>query len=373
MPGMRKPAVLLWTFISSTFLLPCLLAQDATGSVMGRIICSDGNTPARGANVYLVPLADPSSQRAKSENTESDFSGAYEFGLVRPGTYVVGAGLEGYSDDLKLVTPTLAHASFEEQQKTAAAFPQVTVMPGASARMDLVLHRAAAISGRVTVDAGGLPGRLQITATRVSAESSESGAAAETQKPDPLTQFPQSSVTDDRGAYRIAGLPAGKYRISARITESYFWDSSGKDEGVSLVATRPGLAELTVYAPEALNAADARLIEVRDADEITDADISVPTRKLHSIGGFVTSGGSPRSGVSIELQRQSSTVPYPYNALTIDGGSYRFDLLPSGAYTLRAIQQGVPNTALGSASVQLVDSDILDANIDLGSKASPSP
>ena len=367
----------LWLFALSFLAFPPLLsAQDAAGSIVGNVICNDGNTPARGAKVILVPLEHLLSQTSSSEDqgagsaeARSDFSGEYQLWSVRPGTYVVNAALDGYRDELKLALSALGNSRLEDRQRILAAFPRITMKPGVIVHLDLVLQRAAAISGRVSVDLGGVPERAAVTAIRVSDDGGNATTIAPIRRFGPFTQ---SGMIDDRGAYRIAGLPPGKYQISLRITEGYLRASRGKDGAVRLDPERPGTADLTIYAPESLSAGDARTIEVKDADEITDADITVPSRILHSIGGYVTDGGSPRAGMLVSLQLQGSAVQHP-NGVTMPDGSYRFDLLPSGTYILRVLRTETPTDTVSSTSVQLVDSDILGANIELGSKLAPIP
>jgi hypothetical protein len=93
-------------------------------------------------------------------------------------------------------------------------------------------------------------------------------------------------MVDDRGGYRIAGLPPGTYRLSVRITEAFFnaHATPGAHVSVTLSTPRPGTAELIVFAPDSLKESSARLVTVGDGDEITAADITVPARLLHSIG-----------------------------------------------------------------------------------------
>ncbi len=351
----------------SFILLPVLSAQDSTGSVSGTVICNDGNTPGRGAKVTLIPLEGLLSQNAgaASKSTSSDFSGTYEIQSVSPGTYVVNATLDGYDDDLKLVLSILNTFTLEDKEKLFATFPQVIVKPGASVRKDLVLRRAAAISGHASVDIGGALERFRVTATRISGVAPPSSLIAGSKKSEP---FSQSSLTDDRGAFRIAGLPAGKYRISLRITEAYFAVAKDKSGKVHLQPERPGTADLKIYAPEALDESHARVVEVNDGDEITDADITVPMQRLHSITGIVTQGGVPAAGIFITLMRKGTSMQSS-DAVSMPDGSYRFDLVPSGSYILRARRGGSDSS--GEVPVQLQDSDVFDANIDLRGQVNP--
>lgn len=343
-----------------------LLAQDPTGSVSGTVICNDGNTPVRGAEITLIPLSQLLSSRTGegSKSASTDFSGSYELRLVPPGTYVVNAASDGYNDDLKLVLSALDTLTQEDKRKLIAAFPQITVKPGASVRKDLVLRRAAAISGHATVDLGGVPGRVNVTATKIAGVGTPSSLIERSQRPEP---FRQSTLTDDRGAFRIAGLPAGKYRISLRITEAYLAAEIGKHGEVHIQPERPGTAELEVYAPESLNEASARLFEVHDGEEISDADVTIPMRLLHSVAGVVTKGGAPVAGILIALERKGESV-LGHNAVSMPDGAYRFDLIPSGDYTVHARDES--SSSVGETSIHILDSDVLDANIDIRSTAS---
>ena len=68
-------------------------SQGVSGSVEGRVICNDGNFPARGASVELIPLArllpneaSGSGPSQASPATSSDFAGVYILPAVEPGT-----------------------------------------------------------------------------------------------------------------------------------------------------------------------------------------------------------------------------------------------------------------------------------------------
>jgi Carboxypeptidase regulatory-like domain len=345
-------------------------AQQASGSISGYITCGDGNFPARGATVELISVARllsgaSGSSTANSARTITDFSGWYEIWTVASGTYIVNVTFDGYSDNLKLVRPVLGLYSVDDQKGMLAALPQATIKPGDSARKDLVLRRGASISGRVAVDLGGTAGKTLVTASLVS--GSLVGASTNESKAKSVP-YSQSGFTDDRGYYRIAGLPPGRYRLSAVLKESFFGTRLNGGETIDLEPLRSGVAQLTVFAPEALEKAAAKLIDVQDGDEITDADISVPTRFLHSIGGTVTQGGAPTGGIDVSVQRPDGSVQ-EYETISMPDGFYQFDLLPAGTYTVRAKAMGPSDLGakflLGQVSIQLIDTDVLDANIDL--------
>jgi hypothetical protein len=348
-----------------------IYAQNPSGSISGHVICNDGNVPARGASVELIPLAGllPNSTSAGQSSRDSlrgttDFSGFYSLPLVEAGTYIVNAKASGYSDDLRLVRAVLDRYTPDQRRSLLAAFPQVTIKPGGAVRQDVVLRRAAAISGHVMVDLGGTT-PASVTATLVASSLIGSAAGEGSIKP---VSFSQSALTDDRGVYRIPGLPPGSYRLSVRLTENFFSAKPGGPQLVTIVPQRTGSADLTVFAPEALEQDDAKLIKVADGDEATDADISIPTRLLHSIGGTVTQSGAPLAGASISLESQGHRL-LNFDALSMPDGSYQFDLLPPGNYTVIARMYIPGRASEGSASgritTQLHDSDVMDADVDI--------
>ena len=303
------------------------------------------------------------------------------FPSVAPGTYIVDARKDGYSADLKLATQVMGRFSPEDQKKLLGTFSQVTVVPGSALQTDVIIHRAGAISGHVTVDSGGTPGLVSVTATMVS--SKLIGSAAEGSANQKPVDYSQSARIDDRGVYRIAGLPSGSCRVGVQLVESFYKVQVGEGGHVDLRPTRSGVAHLSVFAPEALTKEGARLISIGDGDELTDADINIPTRLLHSISGTVTQNGNAIEGALLTVQQQGSE-PQDYDAVSTSDGSYRFDLLPSGSYIITA---KYPNpaasnlTATGATgssaapfagkplvkttTVQLGDADVSDANIDL--------
>lgn len=347
----------------------------ATGSVEGHVICDDGGVPGRAASVRLVPLASLLTNDSKSTGSENtaettaDFSGYYVFPFVPAGTYIVDARKDGYSSggsyDFELLLKVLSRFPVDQQKKLIAAFPQVTVAAGTILREDVGVHRAGAISGRLTVDGGGVPGNTTITATLVSSKLTQ---GLDTKAGQSIV-YSQSSMVDDRGVYRIAGLPAGKYRISARISEVFFSPIPLANGGGTLTSPRTGTASLIVYAPEALGAGDARLVLTGDGDEISGADVNIPLRLLHSISGIITAGGVAMPGVAISAHGEHSD-PEGSDAMSTLEGSYRFDLLPAGTYTIAATvydnSKSQPEPAVvRKITVQLGDNDLTDANLEM--------
>lgn len=378
------------------------MAQAPTGAVEGRVICSDGNVPARSATVELVPLvrllaAGDGSKATylRSLKSRTDFNGNYALASVPVGTYVVYISEAGYSSDFPLVRKVLDQFTHEEREKLLANFPEVTIEAGGTASKNVVIYRGGAISGRVTIDTGGTPGKTIVTAAMVSSDLLGNMNDSERKKP---LHFALTGTTDDRGVYRIAGLPAGAYRIQVELIEKFYSQHSG-----NFLPSRTGTAGLTVFAPNALKESDAKLVKVGDGDELSDIDITVPMSRLHSISGTITQGGEPLAHGFVSLapqgQKHDEADSRSFNddsyqeVCTVTGmvcangandatpmpdGSYRFDLVPPGTYTIKAqlrptfTESASGHSAVPSAkiTIQVNDRDILDANIDIPAQVS---
>ena len=95
-------------------------------------------------------------------------------------------------------------------------------------------------------------------------------------------------TTDDRGVYRIFGVPEGRYILSAG---GY---SKGED----------GYAQMT-YHPNVTNKSQAKIVDVGAGEEVTGIDINVAeAEKTYQIFGHVVNAddGKPVGGAKVELR-----------------------------------------------------------------------
>jgi hypothetical protein len=80
------------------------------------------------------------------------------------------------------------------------------------------------------------------------------------------------------------------------VVESFFGTKLGGPQQVTVFPQRTGIADLIVFVPEALKPSEAKLIKVRDGDEIGDSNITIPTGRVQSLAGLVPPPGEPRCG-----------------------------------------------------------------------------
>jgi hypothetical protein len=291
---------------------------------------------------------------------------------------VVHVEKAGYSDDFELVKKALDRFTADERKQILSNFPQVTVTAAGTASDEVVIRRGGAINGRISIDTGGLPGEAAVTATMVSSDLI--GDLQDTGGKKPL-HFAKTGHIDDRGEYRIAGLPAGKYRVEVRLTEGVYEVTTIANLGGGnflAAPVRSGNGSLTVFAPDALTESGAKIVSVGDGDELSDIDITVPMSRLHSISGTVTQGGAPLVMAALTIYRGGKQLDNS-DVITTPEGSYRFELLPRGTYTIEA-RYPIPTLAqrrnhtghsvTRKITVQVMDDDVLDANIDIPAQVS---
>ncbi len=100
--------------------------------------------------------------------------------------------------------------------------------------------------------------------------------------------------TDDRGAYRIYGLPEGRYRVSVGYEQ--------KPGSAGIASSR--LFYPRVYHPDVTSESEAKAIEVSEGSEATDIDITVPEpKRTYDVYGRVVDAetGQPVAGVEIVI------------------------------------------------------------------------
>ncbi len=120
-----------------------------------------------------------------------------------------------------------------------------------------------------------------------------------------------NAESDDRGVYRIHGLPEGKFRVRSQPFRH--------DDGQSLLPT---------FAPEMSILRDSLVSTTRLDYETTDADVTPIPGNLISAAGSVNCAPNVPGYVTVTI----STDTGRREARTSCQGSYQFDNLAPGNY-----------------------------------------
>ena len=300
----------------------------ATGTVTGHVYLGDSHLPARMAMVTLLPVVRPqmanglqvdyfnsSAKEAKSPDEEpsapTQLDGSFTFRGIPPGKYYVLAETPGYISPIHLPCGMVAALSKEDEDSLSTLLPAFTIVANRATNVEIVLPKGAAISGRVRFD----DGERYSEASVVVLHKDKSGkwARYETGRDWRLED------SDDRGNFRIAGLPAGEYLLKVSL------EYSNNNDGID------------IYYGDVTRLKDAKSIKVKEGEESVGNNIEVPLGKLHSVSGTVVSAetGEMVMAEFVELHDADDDSPVAHASAIEGRGEFRFPYVPEGEYTLK--------------------------------------
>lgn len=302
------------------------------GTVSGHVYAADTQRPARFADVELVQEATNTNNggrfnRGPSYNSQGHartaLDGSFTIQNVPPGTYFVVATMTGYISPLQVA----------RMSQAALNATQTQVASNGSADVVITMERGAVVTGRVLYDDGtpvaGVPVRLGLT-TATGGNSLGFGSFGGAIAGSFFFGGGAMSETDDRGVYRVMGVPAGKYIVSTMVQTENVGEGRG---GRGVFRGPPPI--LTVYAPATMHKSEGQNVEVHGGETIDGIDIRVTLNGLHTIKGSVEAKADSHmlnAGMAtLSDAKDSSTMR---SAAVSEDGSFKMDYVPAGTYTL---------------------------------------
>ena len=226
----------------AAFILACassfVQAQQQAGAVSGRVML-DGKTST---SVEVVLLTDGNERRTEIARTSTDAEGRFRLNIEAAGRYRIMP-----------FAPAYVSSNADGIAKV------ITVAPGEEIKdVDFALVPGGVITGRVLTPDGRPAIAERITVTPV-VQSDQSR---------PTLNLPNAMLeTDDRGVYRVFGLPLGRYLVSAGTAgESVAADSSRR------------FSYPRTFHPSVSEEAKATVIEVSVGGETSNIDITLSRR-----------------------------------------------------------------------------------------------
>lgn len=321
------------------FLGPCTAAfgqasRPGTGSVTGHVLCQDTQKPARlaGVTLYAVPqYGTPPARRTDADYTQlssqASMDGSFVINNVPPGDYYAYAFVSGYMPPGRFI-----EAAVDAGADLAKGIPGLTTVQVSADRTveaDITLERGAAVEGRVLWDDGTPVSFIPVTVI--------STTKSRRQVPPGLGMLMAAgswgglmSYTDDRGHYRITGLPPGEHLVVAELQLLHQMVVLGGS-----VETMTTSTPVAVFAPAAFRKGDARAIKLDSGEDRQDEDITVNASGAHSITGRVASAEDHHmlNSGGVELQ-DPSDASFGRKASIDDQGNFTLPFVPPGTYTI---------------------------------------
>jgi Carboxypeptidase regulatory-like domain len=309
-------------------------------TVAGRVVMKGES--AQGVLVYLHPISQPTPSNPDTYlRARTDEGGHFRITGVAAGDYFIIP-----------LAPGFVYSGGDEtglRRKTLKVSEGVNIE-----NIDVDLYRGGVITGRV-VDSQGRPlvGKFVLLS-----RFDKSGWSS------PNTSYGVSFemyVTDDRGVYRIYGLPVGRYLVSVG-----FPPSAGQG-----AVSRDGTFYPRTFHPKAANESEAKTIEVTEGSESVGVDITVLESKLaRSISGRVIDAdtGQPAEGIDIAYNAISDSRRY-INHWRSDGvlsgarGEFSLKGMAPGKYQLVARPESESEFFSDPTPCDLSDGDVAGVEI----------
>ena len=274
------------------------LTERPGGAITGRVVNSAGE-PLSGAVAYVGALG----AGARSQTTAVDNNGEFKIEGLEAGIYRVSASMPGY---------------------IPAPQPSPTDSPsyyhiGDSVTVTMI--KGAVITGTVS----GPNGPVIAANVRAIRVRDDDGKAL------PSAVVTRERLTDDRGIYRIYGLPPGAYLIVAGGAQQFGGPTAYSAYG----------NDSPIYFPSSARDTASEVV-VRNGEEIT-ADIQYRSEPGHSISGAVAglvqmqTQASVGAAIGLINVRDRSTIMNT-SASTFNNYAFAFYGVPDGEYELSASQ-----------------------------------
>jgi hypothetical protein len=348
---MRKRVAML-VVLAFVGMLPAVAQQSAvrqdapTGVVTGRVSCADTNMPARFAMVTLEPVP-PEKTEGKSAPVRSggnnatattDLEGRFAMDKVAPGKYYVLGTMAGYLNPLaRFGQDELAKMTDETRKKLAATVPVIEVTAAQPVAVDLQLERAAEISGTVEYDDASPAVGVKLVLLRKGTDGKLT--AVSWSMVSGLGLFGAGTGTDDRGRFRLVGMPPGEYVVSASLPSQEI--SVGGllgGHGMSVTVRNHEEGALTVYSGSVFRKRDAKLIKVGEAEAVGGVDISFPLAGLCTVKGEVSAVRDGHTVNKAQVQLLYADDREQVRSVQVEpDGSFQLSYLPQDKYILRVV------------------------------------
>ena len=326
------------------------ITANGLGEISGLVVTDEENPqPVKRAEVRAIVTG------GEPRTTYTDLSGAFAFTNLPTGRFTIEASKAGY-----------VRTAYGARRHDRPGTPVTLTDAQKKQVLQLRMARGSVITGRV-VDEFGQPAQ----GARVRAQLVRVVNGERTLVEVPVPGAMLGEAADDRGVYRLYGLPAGDYVISATPRNSGIGDIRRMSE-TEIVAAEQAVKQpqsplepdeppvtvgyTAVFFPGVLNATQASAITVRRGEERQGVDFAVQFVRTSTVEGMVVAPGTvrPESVQLLMLPRQSGQAGLPGPAVFLSGasnrvgpdGKFSFTGVTPGAYTLSARMTAQEGTSL---------------------------
>ena len=308
-------------------------APAGTATIRGRVLTADTGAPVRRAQVRAVAAG-----RRGNRLVTTDEQGVFELRNLPGGRWNVTASKAGF------VT-----MSFGQRRPFEAGRPIELADAQTMERVDLVLPRGAAITGRLLDEFGDPVARARVQAQRYQL----------VQGTRRLTAIGITAQSDDTGAFRLYGLMPGEYYVSAVLRALPVDDP---DDTMSYAPT---------YYPGTGSVTEAQAVSLDVGAEASVSFALRPVVTARITGTVLSSTGAPLSNARVVLTAANSPG-MPAAAFGSGGrvqrdGTFTLVNVAPGSYTLTAFngagRNARPDAERGFAPITVAGEDLIGVTV----------
>jgi Carboxypeptidase regulatory-like domain len=311
-----------------------LTPRAGTGVIRGRVVRADTAEPLRRVQVRVDEwdTRDGSGQAA----TMTDVEGRYELAQLPAGRYQLKATRGGYVE-----------VAYGQRRPFERGRPLELGDGAVLQNIDFALPPGAVVTGRIVDETGEAVARVSVSLERARYIDSTRRLVAES-----------GSFTDDRGEFRIFGVPPGDYVIVARFDAS----DLGSRDRVRYVPT---------YYPGTPVVSEAQRVTVGGGQEVPGITIALARAATATVRGIVRSSGHASSGPFTFVAAREISGPQAYGhtatAIAAADGSFAIAGLLPGTYFVEA--RSPSDSEFGSREVVVEGADVAGVTLMLSKGA----
>ena len=317
----------------------------ANSTLHARVFYEDTGRPIRRTSVMLVSAGRGGGRESSGVTDEK---GNLEIKNVQAGKYLAIVNAPGTVSPLTYVDTRKNRNETAEAQ--FAGLDSFVVNGLTDVEMQFPVKRGGAISGRVTYADGDPAVGVSVSVLRKVDDDFVPPISNFSILSQMMTGGAGVLSTDDRGYFRMAGLPAGEYivKVSENVKHSTNESKGYSDPFESVLFGSSSM--VNYFFDNAFDKQSAKLIPLGFGEEKPELSLTIPEREMHTIEGKVVAakdklpirnstiylqidGEDPNAdGALAERRRQS--------CMTDDNGNWKFKDLPKGKYKLLAEADG---------------------------------
>ncbi len=330
--------------------------------VRGRALYDDTGRPVRRAPILLLSATGRNEGGGSSGMT--NVRGEFVIRNVRAGKYFVMVNAPGVVTPISFVDLRELSAGPDGMNLTEVRknFEEVTVDGMNTVDVEVRAKRGGAISGRVSYADGDPAVNVNISVLR----KKDNRAARFISNISAAALY--GLRTDDRGVFRVSGLPPGEYLISASETVVHGNSENNREMEMGMFGLGGGDALVVTYYQGATSQKDATAIRVEVGTEASDINLTLVEQPTFRLRGVVRAkrGGAPLAGARINFNRkdaEESVMPYMREvgvARTDEQGRFTLNEIPDGTYTI-TVEPPYQNDYEG-ADVETMNSNNMNMN-----------